>query len=242
MTDSERIAVMNSEKLLELVRRDTLDELQALKILRNPYCTVEVAEELMEKRQLLSAFRVRELICRVRGMPLYRVTNLISGLPWLSLLSLAQQPATPPQVRRRAKEKLLARIPLLTDGERIALARRAHRDLFSALLSTGELMVIEALLDNPRMTESDLMQLLTDSRTPGSFITSVGRHRKWSVRRELRRIIALHPSTPLPLAVSALADMGLHELRDIVCDPRCPEKIRSSALDLARKRRRENRT
>lgn len=234
------IADMNSKELLLFVEKGEMDEKEAIEILRNPFCTAEVAKKMMEGRRRLSAHRVRELLCRIRGMPTPTLIDLISGLPWLSLLHLAQEAQTPPMVRRRAELRLLQRIPRLSTGERVALARRAHRELYLPLLELGEVPVINALLDNPRLRETDFFSLLQQVDLPAFFFGALIRHPRWACRRELRRAMARCKRTPLPLALSALAELGLHELRDITLDASAPAEVRDAALQLIKKRELES--
>jgi len=228
---------MNTEELLHYLSRHEISERDAITILRSPFCTAEVASKLMENHRNLSAHRVRELLCQVGGMPTPTLMDLISTLPWLSLVHLAQDARTPPVIRRRAERRLLQRIPRLSLGERIALARRCHRELFLSLFDSGDEKIIEALLSNPRMTEADLSSAILRLDLPPSFYSALIRHPKWSCRRGLRMVLARNPATPLPLALSALAELGLKELETIRSDRATPERVRDAATDLMKRRK-----
>ena len=129
------ISTLNSDQLLDRVRRHDLDEPAILEVLRNPYCTVEIAELIAESRLWTTSYKVRERLAGTPGIPFARAANLLGTLPWLSLLLVAQEPATAPMVRRHAEKKLLEKIGKMTLGEKVALARRAHRPLFSKLIA-----------------------------------------------------------------------------------------------------------
>lgn len=236
MADRSRLGEMNTEELLSFLDAEEISEKDTVRILRNPYCTAEVAAKLMEHHRRLSSHRIREMLCQVRGMPTPTLIDLLSTLPWLSLLHLAQETRTPPVIRRRAERRLIQRIPKLTLGERIALARRSHRELFFQLFESGNEAIVEALLDNSRMTESDLLSAMLRSALPSSFYRALIRHPKWACRRELRKALARNQATPLPLALSALAELGRHELEGIQNDSGVPEKVREAASNLIRRR------
>ncbi len=236
MSDYNSLREMNTEQLLRFLGCEEIDQKQAITILRNPFCTAKVAGKLMECHRGLSAHRVRELLCQVRGMPTPTLINLISTLPWLSLLHLAQEARTPPVIRRRAERRLLRRIARLTLGERIALARRSHRELFAPLFESGDEKIIEALLENPRMTESDLASAMLRIQLPPAFYSALIRHPKWTCRRDLRKVLARNPETPLPLALSALAELGIHELAEIRGDHNAPVEVRDAAARLILRR------
>ena len=172
----------------------------------------------------------------IRGMPASRVADLVGTLPWFGLLQLAQDPKTPPLVRRVAERRLLLKLPKLTLGERIGLARRAHRTLYGPLVAAGDPKVVMALLENPRLTETDVVVMLNASQPPPVMFSAVLRSARWAPRRGVRLAMARNPSTPLPLALSAVAELGPGELKGLARDPGVPEGVRNGVLGLLGKR------
>ncbi len=227
---------MGPDQLLTVAECEGLNDGQAIEILRNPHCTVAVAELVAEHRRLLGSDRIRRLVCSVRGMPTPRVADLVATLPWLGLLQLAQDPKTPPMVRKMTERRLLLKLPKLTLGEKIGLARRTHRALYGALVATEDGQVIVALLENPRLTESDVVEILNNSNPHPLVFSAVLRSPRWAPRRGIRVAMARNPSTPLPMALSAVAELGLGELRGLANDPGLPEEVRNGVLGLLKKR------
>lgn len=227
---------MGPDQLLTVAEGEGLDDGQAIEILRNPHCTVKVAERVAEDRRLLGSDRIRRLICSVRGMPTPRVANLVATLSWLGLLQLAQDPKTPPMVRKMTERRLIHKLPKLTLGERIGLARRSHRALYRPLIATAEGQVIVALLENPRLTESDVVDLLNSNNPHPVVFSAVLRSPRWAPRRSIRVAMARNRSTPLPVALSAVAELGPGELRALAKDPGLPEPVRNGVLGLLKKR------
>jgi hypothetical protein len=232
----ERISSMGPDDLLSVAEDENLDDGQAIEILRNPHCSVKVAERISAHRQLLGSDRIRGLLCSVRGMPTPRVANLVATLGWLGLLQLAQDPRTLPMVRKMAERRLVLRIPTLTLGERIGLARRSHRNLYRALVANGDPQVIVALLENPRLTEADVVALLNSINPQPAVFSAVLRSVRWAPRRGIRLAMARNASTPLPLALSALAELGPSELKSVADDRVVPKRVRDAALALLKKR------
>lgn len=232
----ERISSMGPEELRRVVDNENLDDGQALEILGNPYCSPEVAERLAGHRRLMGSDRIRRMICTIRGMSTHRVADLVATLPWLGLLQLAQDPKTPPMVRRMAERRLLLKLPKLTLGEKIGLARRAHRALYAPLVGSGDPQVVIALLENPRLTETDVVGLLNSNEPQPVVFSAVLRNPRWAPRRGIRMAMARNRSTPLPVALSALAELGPGELKGLARDPRVPERVREGVVRLLRKR------
>ena len=214
-----------------------LDEGTAIEVLRSPFCTVDIAERIASSPRISATHRVRELLCTIRGMPASRLHDLVATLPWGSLLRLAQAASAPPLVRRLTERRLIQRLRKLTLGEKVALARRSHRALFKHLARDGgDDKVFIALLENPRMAEDDVVGLVNSIEPSPAVVLAIIRSPRWSRRRAVRMAIARAPTAPLPLAFSALAELGPGELRQLVADVKVPHAVREGARRLLERR------
>ncbi len=227
-----RIGDLGPRELLELVEAGELDEVQVLEVLRNPHCSVEIARRVAANRSWLSSHLVRERLAAFRGMPVGTVMNLLPTLPWLSLLHVAQEPRTPPVVRRHAERHLLGRLQRMTLGEQIALARLAHRPLFRHILELPDPRVQEALLDNPRTVENDVLLAVARAEGGSPLFGVIVRHRRWGASYEVKRAIARSEAAPLPLALSSLVHLRGPDLESIARSAACPERVREAARAL----------
>jgi len=228
-----RIAEMTTPELVALVETGGLDKAQAMEVLNSPFCTTRVAEMLLGSHRLLSSHVVRERLAGFPGIPVASALNLLPTLPWLSLLHLAQAPRTPPMVRRQAERKLVGRLHRMTLGEAIALARLAHRPLIRSLGELERAQVLEALLDNPRLIETDVLVMLSRRSTPREAVTAALRHRRGGSSYAVRMAAAIHPSTPLPLALSALVQLKRADLVDLGRRQDLRAELRDAAEALA---------
>jgi hypothetical protein len=235
----DRICDLDSEELLALVQAGGLDDFEILEVVRSPYCTARIAELVASRRENLGTQSVRENLAGFPGLSNAQALNLVSTLSWTSLIGVAQNPRTPPPVRRQAERKLLLMVPSMTLGEKIALARRAHRALFPALTSVGDERILEALLDNPRLVENDLVVLINTGRPPVDVLAAVARHRRWGKSLAIRRAIVECPRSPLPLALSVLVQLPRHDQRVIAGRGDVPERVRTAADALATRERNE---
>lgn len=229
---SVRIADLGPEELLDLVEQGDLDELQVLDVLRNSYCSVEVARVVANNRAWLSSHLVRERLAGFRGLPVGTALNLLPTLPWLSLLHVAQSPKVPPAVRRHAERQLLVRLQRMALGEKIALARMAHRPLFRPLLDLPDAQVHEALLDNPKTVENDVVLMLARLEQGSGLFPIILRHRRWGASYAVKRAIARAPRAPLPLALSSLVHLKKPDLEDIVGTGSAVPEVRAAAQAL----------
>jgi len=229
---NQRISDLASDELLNLVRQEHLDDFQLLDVLRSPFCTAQIAEIVASNREHLGTRSIREKLAGFPGLSNMQAMNLLGSLPWSSLIAIAQVPKTPPLVRRQAERKLILQIPTMTKGEKIAMARRAHRALFPALIAGSDEKILTALLDNPRLVENDLVVVINTGQPPLEFILTVARHQRWGMTHGVRRAVVECPRTPLPLALSILVQLPKMDQKQIAERNGLPDGVRSAALAL----------
>jgi hypothetical protein len=226
------ISRLDSERLMQFVTDHQLDQLEVLQVLRSPFCTAQIAERIASDPRLLDAHAVREMLAGFPGFTFGRALDLLSTLPWTSLLSLSQSPRTPPVIRRQAERKLLGLLASMALGEKVALARRAHRAIFRVLIGTGDGQILSALLNNPRLVENDILVILNTSEPPPEFFNELAGHRKWGPYIRVKRALVECPNTPLPVALSVLVQYSVAELRRILERPHLVENVREAAQSL----------
>lgn len=229
---NQRIADLASEELMVLVRSGRLDDFEVLEVLRSPFCTPQIAELVASSRDHLGTREIREKLAGFPGLSNAHALDLLGSLPWSSLIAVAQTPKTPPLVRRQAERKLIFQLSSMTLGEKIAMARRAHRALFPALITCGDERILTALLDNPRLVENDLVVLINTGQPPQDFISTVARHQRWGKSYALCRTIVGSPRSPLPLALSILVQLTRNDQRRMAERKDIPDRVRTAAAAL----------
>ncbi len=196
-----RLGRANSRELLALLAEeaDALTVGDARRVLRNPFATAEVIEELTAVRRLLASYDVRSAIARHRRTPESVALRFVSGLFWRDLLEIAADVRISTAVRRVAEKYLIRRLERLTTGEKMAIARRATPEVLAHLRRDPSLQVIKALLDNPRLTEPTLLPLVASEATLPRVLDLVARAPRWGARYEIR--VALSRNTRSPFRV-----------------------------------------
>lgn len=193
-----RLQRANSQQLLELIAEsgDRLRVGEALLILRNAFVTAEAIEALLVAHRLLASYRVRSAIARHRRTPEAVALRFISGLFWRDLLEITLDVRIRPAVRRVAEKYLVERLRRLAVGEKVAVARRAPGGVLEHLLKDPSLLVIKALLANPRLTEPVLMPMLLDEKARPRVLDLVARDPRWGTRYEVRLALGRNPQSP----------------------------------------------
>lgn len=121
----------------------------------------------------------------------------------------------------------------LTLGERKALARGGRRELLSALLRNPDASVIANLLENPRLTERDVLAVASRRPVRGDVLRVLSASR-WVTRYHVKRALVLNPYTPGNLAVRLVGTLFANDLRLVAADAQLAEPVRAQARGLLR--------
>jgi hypothetical protein len=125
-----------------------------------------------------------------------------------------------------AEETILKKIVSMPRGQRNALARRGTGRLAANLLINSDLELIRTALDNPSLTEGQLLKVLGHEDLPHAVVEQVSQHPRWARHYHLRLALIRNPLTPLALVLAFLPDMAVTDLRDICLDHRMLPQVR----------------
>jgi len=117
----------------------------------------------------------------------------------------------------------------LTLGERKSLARTHDREQLLLLLRDPHPAVVAILLDNPHVTEADIVRIASARPAVPAALTTIAAHPRWSVRHPVKRALVLNPSTPLADAIRIATTLRQQELREFAADPSLREPLRVHA-------------
>jgi hypothetical protein len=125
----------------------------------------------------------------------------------------------------------------LTLGERKSLARGHRRELLLQLLRDPHPDVIAVLVDNPHLTEADVLKIASRRPVLAGALLAIFHSDRWRARAHVRRALVLNPCTPLPLAARLMATLPDRDLSDAAVDAALGDTLRGHAGALLRRRR-----
>ncbi len=123
-------------------------------------------------------------------------------------------------------------MPDMALGRRKAMARARNRLELDRLLFDRHPGVIANLLNNPIITERDVVRISAMRPTNGEILTLVFRHPRWVTRYRVKVAIALNPFTPIDIALSVLPHLMLPELRRAAVTRTLKDEVREGAREL----------
>jgi hypothetical protein len=233
-----RIRDANEAELDRLIR----DELEAFdppafrQLFRSPFLSRAMIELLLESPELVSSYEFRLEAARHPRTPQLAALRFLPGLFWPDLVRIGLDTHLHPVVRRSADQRITERLPGLAVGEKIAIARTGSHGVIGALRTDPTPRVIEALLENPRLTEGLLMPLVASEATSSRVLSVIAGSAKWSSRYPIRVALCRNPRSPSDTVLPHLAMLKKTDLRAIALDARLTLPIRRRAELLARER------
>lgn len=120
----------------------------------------------------------------------------------------------------------------LTLGERKALARTHRREKLLLLIKDPHPQVVAILLDNPHITESDIVRIAAARPAVPESLSKVAAHPRWSVRHAVKRALVLNPATPLADAIRIATTLSQLDLLELSRDHSLPEMLRKHAAEV----------
>jgi len=131
---------------------------------------------------------------------------------------------------RISPDPKLADVPL---GVRKQLARSNRRDKLERLFADPEPLVIRQLLQNPKVTEADVVRMAARRPAVAGVLRELFRAERWIRRYAVKRTLVMNPYTPGEIAARLLPLLRREDLRAIAVDPTLHARVRADALTLA---------
>src|SRR2546427_553196 len=228
----------SADVLLALLDNPALDETQLCMLLERKDLPGEILEEVARRKPLLKNYRVKRSLAFHPRTPRLISLRLLRDLFLMDLVQVTLSPTVPVELKLNAEDQLLGRLPQLPLGQKITLARRGPARVAGALLAEGHAQVVSIVLDNPYLTEAQVLRALSREKLPAAVIPSIVRHHKWSVTYNVRLALVRHPSAPLATILSYLPELTVSDLRELAAPGIVPENLRKYLLAEVQRRMR----
>ncbi len=224
------------EELPSLVEEELerIDAGLARQVLRHPYLTLETLRLLIAEERLATDYEWRRDVAAHRLAPQAVAMRFLATLRWTDLARLGRDVSVPPLIRRHAENALCNRLPGLSLGEKITLARSAGDAALRYLRHEPHPRVFEALLQNPRLTVGLLMPVARSTSTASELLGMLASSSKWGVRYDLKLQLCRNPRTPIHNALYLLSGLRRGDLESLARDRTLRTPVKQRAAQLAR--------
>jgi hypothetical protein len=216
----------STDVLLALLDNPALDELQLCLLLERKNLPGEILEEVGRRKAFLKSYRVKKALALHPRTPRLVSLRLLRDLYLMDLVQVTILPGVSAELKRNAEDQLLARLPQLPLGQKITLARRGPGRVAGAMLAEGHPQVVSIVLDNPYMTEAQILRTLAREKLPVTVVPAIIQHRKWSLAYNVRLALVRQPSAPLSTILGFLPQLTVSDLRELAAPGIVPENLR----------------
>lgn len=121
-------------------------------------------------------------------------------------------------------------------GVKKSLGRLGDRDLINRLLHEQEPSVIEQILNNPGLTEDQVVRIAAKRPTSDKVLRVIAQNKKWSSRYRVQRALASNPYTPTEISIRLITMMMKQDLVEIRDDTSLHIELRKAAAELIKKK------
>ena len=213
-------------ELLPLLENPALNEESLCLVLQRKDLPGEFLEEVLLRRQFLKSYRVKKALAFHPHTPRTAGFRLLRELYLMDLVQFAISPGVLPDMKIKAEEQVIAKLPQLPLGQKITLARRAPARITGALLAEGNAPVVKAALGNPNLTEAQVLRVLSRDKLPAVVVQSIAHHEKWSHIYNVRIALIRQPATTLTTILAYLPELTVSDLNQLVAPGILPENLR----------------
>ena len=141
---------------------------------------------------------------------------------------------TSPEVRA---ETIVQRLQKLSVSERIRLAMRGGKEIRSILLRDSNKEVSMTVLDNPKMTETEIELLARSRSVPEEVLRIITKKREWMKSYKIILALVNNPKAPQGAALRLVSELKTRDLQMLEKNKNVTEGIRSTAKKLLRVRK-----
>jgi hypothetical protein len=216
--------------LAALLDNPAFDETKLALLLARKDLPSEILEEIGARKAFTKSYAVKKALLFHPRAPRLAGLRLLKDLYLMDLVQFALSPAAAAELKRYAEEQVVARLPQLPLGQKITLARRGPARVAGALLLEGHAQVLPIALDNPYLTESQVLRALAREKVPTVVVQALAKHRKWSQFYNVRLAIVRNPSAPISTVLTFLPLLTVSDLRELAAPGIVPENLRKYLL------------
>jgi len=204
--------------LLALLDNPGLDESKLTLLLARKDLPTEILEEIGRRKTFLKSYGVKKGLLLHPRTPRLIGLRLLKELYLMDLVQFTLSPAVSAELKRYAEEQIVGRLPQLPLGQKITLARRGPSRVAGALVADGHPQVLPVALENPYLTEAQVLKALAKEKVGVPVVQAIANHRKWSQVYNVRLAMVRNASTPISVVLRFLPELTVNDLR-VLAEP-----------------------
>ena len=212
--------------LVALLDNPALADAELLLLLARRVVPAEGLEEIGARKALMKSYALKKALLFHPKAPRLVALRLLKDLYLMDLVQFALSPAVLAELKRYAEEQVVAKLPQLALGQKITLARWGPARVAGALVAEGHAQVLPIALNNPFLTEAQVLKALARDKVSTTVVQALARHPKWSQSYHVRLALVRHPATPVSVVLGFLPILTVNDLRELAAPGIVAENLR----------------
>lgn len=133
---------------------------------------------------------------------------------------------------QRKTVRMLQTIQGLKMGEKLQLALRGSHEIRSILLRDTNPQVMNAVLNNPKITDTEIELLAKQKATSIDIIREIAKKREWTKNYQIVFALVSNSKTPAGIALKHINMLRIKDLAKLAIDKNVSDAIRTNAKKL----------
>ena len=213
------------DQLFPILDNPSLDERSLALLLHRKDLPTDFLTEVLKRRHFLKNYMIRKLLAFHPHTPRTDTLRLIRQLYLMDLIQFAISPGVLPDLKRKAEDQVITKMPQLPLGQKITLARRSPARIAGALLAEGQPMIVKAAISNPNLNEAQVLRVLAKEKLAPIVVQTIAQHDKWSHMYNVRIALLRQPSTTLATVLLFLPELTVSDLQALAAPGILPENL-----------------
>jgi len=222
--------------ILNVTLNRSLNEEMALFLAKMRTTPAEALGILAGDVRFRDSYKLKLALCKNPRTPQRVSFSLLKFLRIFDLGDLTRDQAVPVTMRQKIELMLTEKIPSMSSGVSIALAKRSSSTIVMAIMARGDNKVINACLDSQVITETHLCEIINRRSVKPAIIHMISGHPKWSLRYAIKYSLIRNFHTPLVHVTRFIPDMKTNDLRELYFSESLPKATRPSIFSGLRER------
>jgi hypothetical protein len=127
------------------------------------------------------------------------------------------------------EERLVKRIQKLTVSEKIKFAMRGNNEVRGVLARDSNKLVVLAVLDNPKMTESEVESLARNRSIMEEALRTIAKNREWMRNYNVQHSLVTNPKTPVAISLKLVSTLKKKDMQLLEKNKNVSDAIRNTA-------------
>lgn len=127
------------------------------------------------------------------------------------------------------RQSLQAQISEMKASGKIKLAMHGNREARSILVRDTSLMIRRFVLQNPRMSEEEVVMLARNRQIDSELLDLICRNNEWLNNYQVRLAVVTNPKTPIAISLKYVGTLMTRDLRLMAKSKNIPSAVNGAA-------------